>query len=182
MPPVSARPAATTMHRCLRAARLNTRRARCSSQESIVAVSEPPAALLYLGVHVQNDHEALKRHAEIIRALVRRYKYLQVSLEESFVKILKFLNGFEEENITKLAQTTAFIFSMGANSPQALIFHLGGPSCVLVACGGGNTHCRCAARKSHDSCIVPFFSVHNFVSPPCSTPHRFHECIFWRCT
>jgi len=69
----------------------------------------------------ENDHEALKRHAEIIRALVRRYKYLQVSLEESFVKILKFLNGFEEENITKLAQTTAFIFSMGLMSTKPLL-------------------------------------------------------------
>lgn len=69
----------------------------------------------------ENDHDALKRHAEIIRALVRRYKYLQVSLEESFVKILKFLNGFEEENTLKLAQTTAFLFSMGLMSTKPLI-------------------------------------------------------------
>ena len=62
---------------------------------------------------------------------------MQVSLEESFVKILKFLNGFEEEHIMKLAQTTAFMFSMGANDP-----YLDGPaiaslfgrvwSCVVV--------------------------------------------------
>lgn len=37
-----------------------------------------------------NDLEAQKAIAEMIRALVRRYKYLQVSLEDSFIKLLKF--------------------------------------------------------------------------------------------
>eukprot|EP00039_Didymoeca_costata_P018342 m.333082 g.333082 ORF g.333082 m.333082 type:complete len:416 (+) comp17065_c0_seq1:84-1331(+) len=68
----------------------------------------------------ENTYEALKRHAEIFRALVRRYKYLQVSLEEAFTKLLKFLNGFTEENSMKLAQTTAFLFSMGLVSTKVL--------------------------------------------------------------
>lgn len=69
----------------------------------------------------ENDHEALKQQAEMIRALVRRYKYLQVSLEEAFSKILKFLNGFSEENTLKLAQTTAFLFSMGLITTKPLL-------------------------------------------------------------
>lgn len=66
----------------------------------------------------ENDHEALKRQAEIFRAMVRRYKYLQIDLEEAFSKTLKFLNGFETENMLKLAQLTAFVLAMGLISAR----------------------------------------------------------------
>jgi hypothetical protein len=61
-----------------------------------------------------------------VRALVRRYKYLQVSVEESYTKILKFLTGFREDNVLKLAQSTAFMLAMNliSTKPLANMFEL----------------------------------------------------------
>jgi hypothetical protein len=59
----------------------------------------------------ENDHDSILKSAEVVRSLVRRYKYLQVFLEDAFVKFLKFLNGFGEENTLKLAQFTALMLS-----------------------------------------------------------------------
>lgn len=61
-----------------------------------------------------------------MRALVRRYKYLQVAVEESYTKILKFLTGFKEDNVLKLAQSTAFMIAMNliSTKPLANMFEL----------------------------------------------------------
>ena len=55
-----------------------------------------------------------------MRGLVRRYKYLQVSVEEAYTKILKYLTGFSEANVLKLAQSTAFMLAMNLISTKPL--------------------------------------------------------------
>lgn len=72
-------------------------------------------------VFASADDDTVVKAAEVIRALVRRYKYLQVELEEAFVKVLKFLNGFEEENTMKLAQCTALMLSWGLITAKPLL-------------------------------------------------------------
>lgn len=64
--------------------------------------------------------DAQKAHAQLMRDLIRRYKYLQISLEESMVKILKFVKGFEPEHITKLGKATAHYMSLGIISAKPL--------------------------------------------------------------
>jgi len=58
------------------------------------------------------DPEEQKQSIKIIQALVRRYKYLNISLEESITKILRFLVGYTPENVSKLALATAYLLSM----------------------------------------------------------------------
>jgi hypothetical protein len=75
----------------------------------------------YSCFETENDHDALFKQSEIIQKLVRRYKFLQPSLEESFERFAKCLNGFDQENIPKLAQSAAFLMSMGLISAKPLL-------------------------------------------------------------
>jgi len=69
----------------------------------------------------EDSHDALFKQAGILQRVVRRYKFLQPSLEENFEKFGKCLNGFEEENISKLAQCAAFLMSMSMMSAKPLM-------------------------------------------------------------
>jgi len=75
----------------------------------------------YSCFQTEDSHDALFKQAGIIQRLVRRYKFLQPSLEENFEKFGKCLNGFEEENIPKLAQCAAFLMSMSMISAKPLM-------------------------------------------------------------
>jgi len=56
---------------------------------------------------------AVKKVAEFIRDLIRRYKYLQVLLEDEMEKVLKFVKAFNDENQQKLAKVTGYFLSFG---------------------------------------------------------------------
>lgn len=76
-----------------------------------------PLSVFYLA----NDDVVLKKHSElIVRDLLRRYKYLQVCLEDSMTKILKFVKGFEAEHTIKLAKAYAFYLSYDILTPKPL--------------------------------------------------------------
>jgi hypothetical protein len=75
----------------------------------------------YSCFQTEDNHDALATQADIIRKLVRRYKYLEPSLEEAFARFAKYLNGFEEENMFKLAKTTAILLSMGLITAKPLL-------------------------------------------------------------
>eukprot|EP00041_Stephanoeca_diplocostata_P011757 m.194614 g.194614 ORF g.194614 m.194614 type:complete len:425 (+) comp18653_c0_seq1:182-1456(+) len=75
----------------------------------------------FAALEIDDDFDEQKHAAELIRAIVRRYKYLQVSLEESYGKILQFLAGFSETNVLKLAQSTAFLLAMNLITAKPLL-------------------------------------------------------------
>lgn len=50
-----------------------------------------------------------KQFAGLLLKLIRRYKYMQVSLEEEMAKVLKFLKTFSPENRQKLAHLLALL-------------------------------------------------------------------------
>lgn len=56
---------------------------------------------------------AIKKVAEFIRDLIRRYKYLQVLLEDEMEKILKFVKAFSAEDQVKLAKCTGYFLGFG---------------------------------------------------------------------
>lgn len=66
----------------------------------------------FASFEIEVDADEQRKAIEVIRALVRRYKYLSVSLEESVTKILGFLAGYTPENLQKLAFATAYLLSM----------------------------------------------------------------------
>ena len=49
----------------------------------------------------------------MIHMIVRRYKYLQVALEEEINKLLKFVKQFAPENMIKLARFLANVMEDG---------------------------------------------------------------------
>lgn len=59
----------------------------------------------------ENTLEEQQKIADMLRAMIRRYKYLQVSLEEAVTKILRFLVGYPEDNLEKLACHVGFLLS-----------------------------------------------------------------------
>lgn len=60
-----------------------------------------------------NNMEVLKNYAQLITKLIRRYKYLEKTLEEEFKKVLMFLKGFSAENRQKLARVLAVLIAGG---------------------------------------------------------------------
>lgn len=74
----------------------------------------------HAALQCDDDLESQKKAAEMVRAVVRRYKFLQVGVEESYTKILKFLTGFSEEQVLKLAQSAAFMLAMNLISTKPL--------------------------------------------------------------
>ncbi|XP_022241275.1 basic leucine zipper and W2 domain-containing protein 2-like [Limulus polyphemus] len=70
-----------------------------------------------------DDLDSLKGYAQLITKLVRRYKYLEKTLEDEFKKVLVFLKAFSPEERTKLAKVTCILVGSG------LV-----PSVVLISC------------------------------------------------
>lgn len=57
--------------------------------------------------------DKLKSYAHVITKLIRRYKYLEKTLEDEFKKILVFLKGFTPVERQKLAKVTAILLAGG---------------------------------------------------------------------
>lgn len=55
--------------------------------------------------------ESIRAHVQILVKLLRRYKYLQKSLEEEMLKILKFLKAFTDQERRSLAMYVALCLS-----------------------------------------------------------------------
>lgn len=71
-------------------------------------------------VFCAKDDAHLKGFANLFVKLIRRYKYLERSLEDSFGKVLMFLRGIEPEQRQKLATVSALLFCHidSANDPH----------------------------------------------------------------
>ncbi|XP_035224255.1 basic leucine zipper and W2 domain-containing protein 1-like [Stegodyphus dumicola] len=69
----------------------------------------------------EGDLETLKNYAQVITKLIRRYKYLEKTLEEEFKKVFMFLKGFTPEQRSKLAKVTAILLAGGQITPGVLI-------------------------------------------------------------
>lgn len=63
---------------------------------------------------------AIKAVAEFVRALIRRYKYLQVLLEDEMAKVLMFLKAFDGVQQKKLAKAMGIFIAFGLCSPKPL--------------------------------------------------------------
>lgn len=89
-------------------------------------VADGAARNPFSAFETENVAEEQQKIAEMIRALVRRYKYLQQSLEEAVSKILKFLLGYSAEVLPKLAQCVAFLLSYNliTTKPVNVIFSI----------------------------------------------------------
>ncbi|KAI1280330.1 Basic leucine zipper and W2 domain-containing protein 2 [Halotydeus destructor] len=74
-----------------------------------------------LCVFAAQDVETVRGFAQVFLKVIRRYKYLEKSLEEEFKKIIKFLKGFSTEERLKLAQITGILLGQAQVSPQVLI-------------------------------------------------------------
>ncbi|KAH9368269.1 hypothetical protein HPB48_013466 [Haemaphysalis longicornis] len=68
----------------------------------------------------ENNMEVLRSYAQLITKLIRRYKYLEKTLEEEFKKVLMFLKGFSPENRQKLARVLAVLIAGGQVSAAVL--------------------------------------------------------------
>ena len=71
-------------------------------------------------VFCAKDDAHLKGFANLFVRLIRRYKYLERSLEDSFGKVLMFLRGIEPEQRQKLATVSALLFSAALIPPTIL--------------------------------------------------------------
>ncbi|XP_065283407.1 eIF5-mimic protein 2 isoform X1 [Dermacentor albipictus] len=67
-----------------------------------------------------NNMEVLRSYAQLITKLIRRYKYLEKTLEEEFKKVLMFLKGFSAENRQKLARVLGVLIAGGQVSASVL--------------------------------------------------------------
>lgn len=67
-----------------------------------------------------DDPETIRGFAQVLLKLVRRYKYLEKTLEEEFKKIIKFLKGFTAEERTRLAKLTAYLITSSLVSVSVL--------------------------------------------------------------
>jgi hypothetical protein len=59
------------------------------------------------------DDESIKAYAQVITKLIRRYKYLEKTLEEDLKKIIVFLKAFTVDEREKLAKLCAILLSGG---------------------------------------------------------------------
>ncbi|XP_042896930.1 eIF5-mimic protein 2 isoform X2 [Parasteatoda tepidariorum] len=67
-----------------------------------------------------DDLESLKNYAQVLTKLIRRYKYLEKTLEDEFKKVLVFLKGFTLSQRYKLAKVTAILLAGGQIPPSVL--------------------------------------------------------------
>jgi len=70
--------------------------------------------------NAENDLNALKKYAQVITKLIRRYKYLEKTLEEEFKKVFMFLKGFTAEQREKLAKVIAILLAGGQINTNVL--------------------------------------------------------------
>lgn len=68
----------------------------------------------------EEDRNKLKAYFDVFNKLLRRYKYLEKSFEESIKKILVFLKGFQDDEQRKLAIILGIIFANGFCKAQVL--------------------------------------------------------------
>ncbi len=59
------------------------------------------------------DEESIRAYAQVITKLIRRYKYLEKTLEEDINKIIVFLKAFTTDERLKLAKLCAILISGG---------------------------------------------------------------------
>ncbi|ORZ02313.1 armadillo-type protein [Syncephalastrum racemosum] len=59
-----------------------------------------------------DDITVIKQHIGVLSKLIRRYKYLQHTLEETVQHILQFVNKWPASDTNKLAKTTGFCITM----------------------------------------------------------------------
>lgn len=67
------------------------------------------------------DTAALKAHYDVLYKMIRRYKYLEKSLDEELKKLLMFLKGFNETERQRLAQVVGICLSNALASPACLV-------------------------------------------------------------
>ncbi|XP_023220828.1 basic leucine zipper and W2 domain-containing protein 2-like [Centruroides sculpturatus] len=61
----------------------------------------------------QDNLETLRSYAQVFTKLIRRYKYLEKTLEDEFKKVMVFLKGFTPEERRKLAKVTSILVAGG---------------------------------------------------------------------
>lgn len=84
-------------------------------------VSEAPEDINPLAVLQMPDNlEDQQKHAYLVRDVLRRYKYLLVSLEEEIGKVLKFIKAYDAENVNKLAKMTGLYLHFSLISAKPL--------------------------------------------------------------
>jgi len=66
------------------------------------------------------DIEAVRAYAQVITKLIRRYKYLEKTLEEDLKKIIVFLKAFTPDQRDKLAKFTGLLVAGGQIPPTIL--------------------------------------------------------------
>lgn len=66
-------------------------------------------------------HETAQAFGQMLQKVLRRYKYLEVSLEEEFCKVVKFIKTFSEANRAKLARLLAVLMSLNIVSAKPII-------------------------------------------------------------
>lgn len=64
--------------------------------------------------------ETAQAFGQMLQKLLRRYKYLEVSLEEEFCKVVKFTKTFTEVNRSKLARLMAVLMSLNILSAKPI--------------------------------------------------------------
>lgn len=67
-----------------------------------------------------DDIKALKAHYDVLYKLIRRYKYLEKSLDEEIKKLLKFLKGFSDVERERFAQTLGICLANALCNPNCL--------------------------------------------------------------
>ncbi|KAG8186440.1 hypothetical protein JTE90_012361 [Oedothorax gibbosus] len=68
----------------------------------------------------KDNLDTLKSYAQVITKLIRRYKYLEKTLEDEFKKVLVFLKGFTPLQRSKLGKVTAILLAGGQIPPSVL--------------------------------------------------------------
>jgi len=76
-------------------------------------IIDPEVGRTEFCVFKTEDPELIKGFGQGIVKLIRRFKYLEKTLEDEFKKILKFLKGFSPEERKRLAVLTAYLLSVG---------------------------------------------------------------------
>jgi len=67
------------------------------------------------------DPASLQAHYEVLYKLIRRYKYLEKSLDEELKKLLLFLKGFNDTERQRLAQLVGICLGNGLCAPNCLV-------------------------------------------------------------
>lgn len=58
-----------------------------------------------------DDPEVIKKHVKVFNKLIRRYKYLQKSLDDTLKHVLQFINKWKSEECNKLAMATGYMIT-----------------------------------------------------------------------